>query len=240
MKLLGMIPGVVSLAILFFIPLGCRGAPSATSNPSQVVLEDFLARPEMRGARLGFLVLDLETGQSIVEANADQGFAPASTMKILTATSALDHLPADFRFRTHLYMSGQVEKGVLRGDLILVCPGDPSFGWIPEYGGPGAADFDRFVQALKKRGIQKVEGRLLAHASPSPGAESDAWPPKALQPWIWRSGWEWDDFVYGWGAEIGDFVYHGNRVSVQAVQGKRGVQVKVDPEGSGIQFAVQI
>lgn len=236
----GIAPGAGLLLLSFLLPGGCSGAPVASPTPARAVLEDYLSRPEMRGARLGILVQDLATGQVLLEENADQGFSPASTMKLLTATSVLHNLPSEFRFRTHLYLRGTVSEGVLRGDLILICPGDPSFGWIPEYGGPGAADFDGFVQALKKRGIRRIEGRLLAVPSPSPAAESGAWPPKALQPWIWRSGWEWDDFVYGWGAEIGDFVYHGNRVSVRASRGEQGIEVTVTPEGSGIRFEDRI
>jgi len=233
---IGKIRVSVLLWPLWLGALACTSGPQVGETTSQAVLDQYLARPAMRGARLGILIQELETGRVLVEEGADQGFSPASTMKLLTASSALAHLPADFRFRTHLYMRGKIVDGTLHGDLILVCPGDPSFGWIPEYGGPGDADFDEFVEALDRWGVKAVEGRLLAYASPSPGAKAGAWPPKTPQPWIWRSGWEWDDFVYGWGAEIGDFVYHGNRVSVRAVDGPEGVQVSVLPKGSGIRF----
>lgn len=43
---------------------------------------------------------------------------PASTQKVITALAALIQLGPDFRFTTTLETKGNVENGVLKGDLV--------------------------------------------------------------------------------------------------------------------------
>jgi D-alanyl-D-alanine carboxypeptidase/D-alanyl-D-alanine-endopeptidase (penicillin-binding protein 4) len=52
--------------------------------------------------------------------NSDIPLTPASNLKVLTTSAALDRLGADFKFRTQLVYHN--------GDLILIGDGDPSFG----------------------------------------------------------------------------------------------------------------
>jgi D-alanyl-D-alanine carboxypeptidase/D-alanyl-D-alanine-endopeptidase (penicillin-binding protein 4) len=52
--------------------------------------------------------------------NGDLPLAPASNLKLLTTSAALDRLGADFKFRTQLVYH--------HGDLILIGDGDPAFG----------------------------------------------------------------------------------------------------------------
>ncbi len=51
---------------------------------------------------------------------------PASTQKVITALAALIQLGPDFRFTTTLETKGNVENGVLKGDLVARFGADPT------------------------------------------------------------------------------------------------------------------
>ncbi len=85
--------------------------------------------PEYKQAHCGCLVIDLATGDTLYELNADKLFAPASTTKLYSCATALDALGANYRFETPVHRRGEVDtSGRLKGDLILIASGDLTFG----------------------------------------------------------------------------------------------------------------
>ncbi len=108
------------------------------------------ARPT--GTEVGYLLLDLETGQVLAELNADLPLIPASTAKLATAVVALDVLGPEHRYRTELLTDGTVESGVVKGNLILKGSGDPAL---------DLADLLGLAVQLSNLGIYRVEGRFL-------------------------------------------------------------------------------
>lgn len=81
-------------------------------------LDALLARdPAIRGAHVGVLAFDTQTGTALYERSADDEFQPASTLKLLVGSVALERLGTAYRFTTRL------ER---RGDgLVLRAGGDP-------------------------------------------------------------------------------------------------------------------
>ncbi len=68
-------------------------------------------------------------GAPIYSLNENQLFQPASNAKLFTTAAALALIGPDYRFKTQVVASGDLDKrGVLHGDLKLVGGGDPSFG----------------------------------------------------------------------------------------------------------------
>jgi D-alanyl-D-alanine carboxypeptidase/D-alanyl-D-alanine-endopeptidase (penicillin-binding protein 4) len=108
------------------------------------------ARPP--GTAIGYLLIDLASGQELAELNPDVPLIPASTAKLATAVVALDVLGSEYRFRTELLTNGRVERGVLRGDLILRGSGDPALD-VPDLLG--------LAVRLESSGIREVAGRFL-------------------------------------------------------------------------------
>jgi D-alanyl-D-alanine carboxypeptidase/D-alanyl-D-alanine-endopeptidase (penicillin-binding protein 4) len=108
------------------------------------------ARPP--GTAVGYLLIDLASGQVLAELNPDLPLIPASTVKLATAVAALDVLGPEHRFRTELLASGAIEHGVLRGDLILRGGGDPLL---------DLADLLGLAVRLENAGIREVTGRFL-------------------------------------------------------------------------------
>ena len=91
------------------------------------VVRAVVERPVFAGARFGLAVHDVELRRPIYEYNSRDIFAAASTTKIPTVTFALALLGSDFRFRTRLVRSGELDSaGTLQGDLVLIASGDPN------------------------------------------------------------------------------------------------------------------
>lgn len=137
---------------------------------SFVILSGFiatsvLAKPAVKapkGMDVAYLLVDLTTN-SVVEAQAqNKPMIPASTSKIATALFSLDQLGLDYRFQTELVSYGNVDNGVLYGDLILKGGGDSSLD-VP--------DVFKLAMTLKRSGIRKVQGRFLVDDSLLPRFE---------------------------------------------------------------------
>ena len=100
--------------------------------------------------------LVLRGDQVILAHLAERPMQPASTMKLVTTLVSLEHLGPVFRGRTELLTNGDVNNGVLKGDLVL----------------RGGADADLSGEALEGMlrtlglaGIKRIEGNLVLDRS---------------------------------------------------------------------------
>ncbi len=155
-----------------------------------------IQRPVFRHARFGIAVLSLDDGRLVYSLNAQQLFTPASTTKLLTEGTALALLGRDFRFHTRVYRTGAIDpEGVLHGDLVLVASGDPNLsGRIrpdgtlsftnEDHSYDGSPDtravdgkplqvLDELARAVAKRGIRRIEGRVLVDNSLFPEGDRE-------------------------------------------------------------------
>ena len=117
------------------------------------------------------IVWDLTEGRSLFSMNHRQRMRPASTMKLLTAITALDYLGTDHKFTTSLYYKGTITDGTLVGDVICVGGMDPAF---------STDDMKMFATQLQQKGIKSIKGRLVADISMKDTLK-------------WGEGWCWDD-----------------------------------------------
>lgn len=138
-------------------PLGGAALVAAASASDPADLSPLPPRPV--GTTMGYLLLDLESGEVLAELNPDLPLIPASTVKVATAIVALDVLGPEHRFETDLLIDGTVRDGVLTGDLILRGGGDPVL---------DVADLLELAVKLKTRGIRAVDGRFLIDDSALP------------------------------------------------------------------------
>ncbi len=106
----------------------------------------------------------LDSGKIIVDQNSSISVAPASNMKLLTSSAALDILGEDHKFITRIYYDGTIDKhGTLNGNVYLVGGGDPTLGYdLVEGSVPLDALMESWVKAFKKIGIKKVKGNIFA------------------------------------------------------------------------------
>lgn len=144
---------------------------SAWAEQIRARLDNMLQDDLLRYSQLGLMVYDL-TDQTVVYRHHErQRMRPASTMKLVSAITALDVLGGNYRFRTSLFRTGEVSEGVLRGNLYCMGSMDPTF---------SADDLAEFADAVRRAGITRVEGRVVADKSMMGGDK-------------WGEGWCWDD-----------------------------------------------
>lgn len=171
------------------------------------VADSILALPAWRGARWGMLVVDATTGDTLLSRDADKLFLPASNQKLLTAAIALDVLGPDFRWRTPVLLDGTQHGTTWRGDLVLVGSGDPSWSDSLQAGGALRA-FAPIVEALRARGIRKLEGSIVAAGDAFPGSTIG-------------SGWEVEDLDGVYGAAVDELTLNEGAFRIDVSGGSR-------------------
>ncbi|MHA6556942.1 D-alanyl-D-alanine carboxypeptidase/D-alanyl-D-alanine endopeptidase [Corynebacterium pyruviciproducens] len=87
-------------------------------NPAQAEELEALSADPALGEFFG-IVTDVQTGDTVWEKNADTPGRPASVTKILTATAAVNALPADHRVVTEVFRSGDTSYIKAGGDVWL-------------------------------------------------------------------------------------------------------------------------
>lgn len=78
------------------------------------------------GANLALMVQKVGASAPAIDYHSQQMALPASTQKVITALAALIQLGPDFRFTTTLETKGNVENGILKGDLVARFGADPT------------------------------------------------------------------------------------------------------------------
>lgn len=138
---------------------------------AQIRLDSLLKNPMFERSQVGLMVYDLDADSLIYAKNHRQLMRPASTMKVITAITALDHLGAHYRYESKLYASGECDSTSLHGNLYVYSTMNPTF---------STYDLDCFVEGVSKLHIDTIRGCLVADRS----FKDD----KML-----GEGWCWDD-----------------------------------------------
>lgn len=130
---------------------------------SQVNFNTLLNNSLLENANISLLVKDLSNNKIIAELNPKNSLVSASTMKLVTTSSALEILGADFQFETKLCIEGKIEKdSTLNGNLYIIGGGDPTLGSSKI----GDNNFlTKWVFEIRKAGINKITGKIIADIS---------------------------------------------------------------------------
>lgn len=211
---------MVSVAALTLVAQTLHAQDRALSSK----IAEINARPEFVHAEFGVAAYDLDAKTVVFGLNAEQLFTPGSTTKLLTMGTALALLGADYRFHTPVYRTGPIERGVVKGDLVLVGVGDPNLsgravgdtlGFSNEdhsyagggdsvakaIGDPLAAMRDLAAQ-IAARGIKQVDGRVLVDVSLFPQGQRELGTGVTISPVILNDNIV--DLLLAPGAKAGD------------------------------------
>jgi D-alanyl-D-alanine carboxypeptidase/D-alanyl-D-alanine-endopeptidase (penicillin-binding protein 4) len=131
-----------------------------------IVFEKFLADTSMEHAAVSFCITDSDSGYTVFEYNSEKSLIPASVMKLITSSAALELLGPEYTFRTTIGYTGTFNKrsGRLTGDIIIKGGGDPVLGskrFADHYSG----FTENWVDEIKKLGINKITGRVITDDS---------------------------------------------------------------------------
>lgn len=173
--------------------------------------------PELHAAHAAIIAED-SSGAALYEHNADDVTPPASTIKLLTGSAALERLGPAFRFRTvagfvpyMIYGGPRIPR--LPGFLVLRAGGDPLL---------RSSDLDSLVALLHQR---------------FPVIRSSALSIDALhfEPATYGSGWSWDDFPYAYAPVLSAASLDENVIRLRITPGAAaGSPATVTTEGSAL------
>ena len=181
-------------------------APQALTPALGAALQKMEADTQLKHAIVSLYVVDAATGAVIFDEHSQVGLAPASCQKLFTSVAALDLLGPDYRYRTSLGYSGQLEKGVLKGDLYLLGTGDPTLGSWRYDSTKESVLLHRWIAALGKGGIKKIEGNIVI--------DDSHWETQVLP-----GGWIWEDIGNYYGAGAWGLNWHENQYDLRMKPG---------------------
>lgn len=153
---------------------------------------------------MSVLVQNLNTGEVIDSYRAEHVVPPASVMKLLTTSAALEILGPGYRFPTILEYSGKIENGVLHGNLYIRGGCDPSLGWQGK-----TAFLTQWTKAIRAAGISAIDGAVIADMTMLDG--------EAQNP-----GWLCEDAGNYYAPGIFALNYYGNTMNIVLKSGEPG------------------
>src|SRR5699024_2536115 len=90
-------------------------------------IDSLIGRMLPEASEVGISVYDLTAKKTLYSYRAEKLSRPASTMKLLTAITALSRPEAREPFRTEVWHDGVIERDTLQGNLYVVGGFDPEF-----------------------------------------------------------------------------------------------------------------
>ncbi len=200
--------GLLSTVSILLLSACNSKISSEPVSPEEILYRNItylLSDPNLFNAMIGVYVESLDNGDILFKQNEHKLFIPASNMKLFTSATALLKFGAEFRFKTELHADGDIEAGILKGNLIIRGKGDPSI--APRfYEDDFRHVFSNWAAVLKAKGITEINGDIIGDAA-------------YFQDTPLGSGWEWDDEPYWYAAQISALSLNDNCVDITILPG---------------------
>jgi len=204
---------------VIYIALLC----STLVHGESIALKQFITSNVIQFANVGVEIRRLSTGEVVDSYRSGNRIPPASVMKLFTTATALEVWGENYRIPTELRFSGSIQEGVLHGNLYIVGHGDPTLGG-KDWG--DTAFFSQWINALKKAGINRIEGHVIADVSYYDG--------DAMNP-----GWLYEDIGNYYAPGIFALAYMDNTMNIQlrsSSVGSTAQVVRTFPTIPGLRF----
>ncbi|MFZ1081781.1 MAG: D-alanyl-D-alanine carboxypeptidase/D-alanyl-D-alanine-endopeptidase [Candidatus Kryptoniota bacterium] len=162
-----------TLFIFFFASFLASGRTKETKSQSLLKHEiNFIIQASKTPRTIKAVEIYSRKNKKILfQANSQLLLRPASNLKIITTSFALQNLGGGYNFKTGFLISGTRHGNTIDGNLIVSTCGDPII---------THADLDSVAGIISQNGIETINGNLVIDVS-----EFDS-----LQ---WGAGWMWDD-----------------------------------------------
>ena len=122
-------------------------------------IRELVKSPALDSLNFSLLVTEIPSGKVVAEYESARPLIPASIMKSLTIATLSHKLNPDWRYRTPVYLEGNLKRGVLNGNLVIEGSGDPT---VNSRCAPESPDFIReIVEELKNAGIDSISGCII-------------------------------------------------------------------------------
>lgn len=205
----------------------CFQQPSSGLNKE---LAQLVEDPGLKNGHLSFTFLD-PAGKEILSWNPHKALMPASTLKVITTSAALELLSDTLRIPTILAYTGKIEQGVLKGNLLIKGGGDPTLGSFrfPDF--PGLDELiSEWVKLVHLKGITRIEGNVCADPSVF---NLNTVPP----------GWIWTDIGNYYGAGASGLNINENQYKLvfkPQQPGESALLVRTEPDLTYMSFLNQM
>lgn len=133
-----------------FQPENVLTTHEADSAMAKKVLRFIESATRLDTANIAVSVWDLSSNSPVVQWHDQELMVPASSLKLLTAISALKRLGHDHKYTEKVLMTGTLKNGILHGDIIFQADDNPMVETLNEY-----------TNAISRAGIRKIDGRLI-------------------------------------------------------------------------------
>ena len=175
--------------------------PAALSQNTSVLsktVSDLAGEDVMKHASLSVCVYDIDKKSMVYSYNSQRAMTPASLTKLFTTAVGFDRLGADFRFRTTLAYSGDIDKnGTLHGDIYIIGGGDPLLGSYRYKQTVPDSLFAVWHKAIASAGIRSVDGRVYYDAT-------------IFDDHPTNDSWQWGDIGNYYGSGVSGLNFHEN------------------------------
>jgi D-alanyl-D-alanine carboxypeptidase/D-alanyl-D-alanine-endopeptidase (penicillin-binding protein 4) len=175
-------------------------AAHADDNAIRAAIQKELTNPAIAHGWTGVHIKSLADHRVVFSQNADKMFIPASNMKMLVSSCAVDTLPPNFTYATPVMREGTVTNGVLKGNLYLKGSGDSTM---------EAKDLRVLAKAVRAAGISRVDGDNVGDGS-------------IFDHKLIPSSWTWDDLGYYYSAQVDGLTVDRGTVHVRVTPGEVG------------------
>ncbi|MBP5190094.1 MAG: D-alanyl-D-alanine carboxypeptidase/D-alanyl-D-alanine-endopeptidase [Bacteroidales bacterium] len=196
------------------------------------VVNDLAKEDVMKHATLSVSVYNVDKKSQVYAYNSQRSVIPASLTKLFTTALGFEKLGKNFRFRTTLAYSGEIEKnGTLRGDLYIIGGGDPLLGSYRYRQTVPDSVFAAWHKAISNAGIKAVDGRVYYDAS-------------IFDNHPLHDNWQWGDIGNYYGSGVGGLNFYENMFFIYFTPGgKLGYPASVarmEPKGINLHVVNEV
>ncbi|WP_372775885.1 D-alanyl-D-alanine carboxypeptidase/D-alanyl-D-alanine-endopeptidase [Mangrovibacterium sp.] len=152
--------------ILCFLCLIFSTTEAQQPKTIQTFFDQWTRQENLTHASIGFYAQEVESGTVLASSSPQLSLVPASTMKLLTTSTALELLGANYRFETKLAYHGLLRNDTLFGDIVVIGGGDPALGSKYFRDHPDYVDFiQKWANAVRQLNIRHVTGNIIIDCS---------------------------------------------------------------------------
>lgn len=198
--------------ILLALILSCSTIVPATAqnkNELEKTVNSICKENDMKHATLSVEVYNISKNQVVYSHDAQRSVTPASLNKLFTTAAGFEKLGSNFRFKTTLTYSGNIDNhGVLHGNLYIVGGGDPLLGSYRYKQTVPDTVFSTWEKILRNNGIKSIDGRICFDAT--------IFDNQSL-----NDSWQWGDIGNYYGSGVSGLNFHENMYFAFFAPGKK-------------------
>ena len=213
----------ILVSVFFSFGIGLLTVQAQNSAVLGKAVGDLVKEDVMKHASLSVCVYNADKKTQLYSYNSQQSMTPASLTKLFTTAAGFDKLGSNFRFRTTLAYSGEIDKsGTLHGDLHIIGGGDPLLGSYRYRQTVPDSLFAAWQRAITSAGIKAVDGRVCYDAT-------------IFDNHPLNDSWQWGDIGNYYGSGVSGLNFHENMFFVYFNPGTKvgypSTIARMEPQG---------